>query len=272
VVAEALPAATLYTDGGCRPNPGPGGWGAVLLRPGHDPVELSGCEPAATNNRMELRAAIEGLRALPSAHRIELYTDSEYLRKGITEWLDRWLRNGWRTSGKKQVQNAELWGELAAELERHRVSWHWVRGHSGDPWNERADELASAAIPRPPLPVDDPDAVHLFLGVAHSGTRDTGAWAVLLRFGDRERAIADREAGASANRMHLQSAVAGLGALKRRVRAHVYTASDYLKDGATAWLGVWRGRGWKTRDGRAVAHAELWRELDRLQRAQSTQP
>jgi len=266
VVAEALPGVSLYTDGGCRPNPGPGAWAAVLLRPGEDPLELSGGEPATTNNRMELRAAIEGLRALPAAHRVELFTDSEYLRKGITEWLERWQRNGWRTAGKKEVQNAELWRELAAEIARHRVRWHWVKGHAGDRWNERADELASAAMPRPPLPVDDPGAVHLFLGVAHSGTHNTGAWSVLLRFGDRERCLAGREPGASANRMHLQSAVAGLAALKRRVRVHLYTASDYLKDGATGWLSFWSGRGWTTREGRPVAHADLWRELDRLQR------
>ncbi|PWB73870.1 MAG: ribonuclease HI [Holophagae bacterium] len=265
-VTRSLPTATLYTDGGCRPNPGPGGWAAVVLRPGEDPLELSAAVPATTNNRMELQAAIEGLRALPSAHRVELFTDSEYVRKGITEWLERWLRNGWRTAGKKEVQNGELWRELAAELERHHVTWHWVKGHAGDRWNERADELASAAIPRPPLPVDDPGAVHLFLGVAHSGTRNTGAWAVVLRFGDRERTIAGLEAGASANRMHLVSAVSGLRALRREVRAHVYTASDYLKDGATAWLGGWRDRGFVTRDGDPVAHADLWRELDRLQR------
>jgi len=264
-VAGPLPTATLYTDGGCRPNPGPGGWGAVLLCPGCDPVELSGSEQKTTNNRMELRAAIEGLRALPAGHRVELFTDSEYVRKGITEWMERWQRNGWRTAAKREVQNGDLWRELAAELERHRVSWHWVKGHAGDRWNERADELAAAAMPRPPLPVDDPGAVHLFLAVAHSGRRDTGAWAAVLRFGERERAIAGQEPGASANRMHLVSAVSGLGALKRRVRAHCYTASDYLKDGATAWLAGWRARGFSTRDGNPVAHAELWRELDRLQ-------
>ena len=261
-----LPAATLYTDGGCRPNPGPGGWAAVLLRPGEDPQELSGSEPKTTNNRMELKAAIEGLRALPAGHRVELFTDSEYVRKGITEWLERWRRNGWRTAAKKEVLNGDLWRELAAEPERHRVSWHWVKGHAGDRWNERADELAAAAMPRPPLPVDDPGAVHLFLAVAHSGKQDTGAWAAVLRFRERDRVIVGQEAGASANRMHLVSAVSGLGALKRRVRAHVYTASDYLKDGATAWLGGWRDRGFVTRDGDPVAHAELWRELDRLQR------
>jgi ribonuclease HI len=265
-VSGTLPAVVLYTDGGCRPNPGPGGWGVVILAGDEEPRELSGGEPGTTNNRMELRAAIEGLRSLDRPHRVDVHTDSEYLRKGITEWLPRWRRNGWRTAAKKEVQNADLWRELERELVRHRVSWHWVKGHAGDRWNERADRLASAAIPRPPLPVDDPEAVHLFLAVAHSGKRDAGGWAAVLRFGDRERTLSGRVRGASANRMHLWGAVSALRELTRRVRVHVYTTSDYLKDGATAWLAGWRSRGWTTRDGKPVSHAELWRDLESLAR------
>ncbi len=253
---------TLYTDGGCRPNPGPGGWGAIVLRKGVKPQEFSGGEPEATNNRMELRAAIEGLRAVEQGCRVRLITDSEYVQKGITEWIDRWRANGWQTAGKKAVKNADLWRELSAELDRHEVTWQWVKGHAGDRWNERADELASAAIPRAPLPVDDPGAVHLFLGAAHSGKRDTGGWSALLQFGEEEKPVAGRVVGASANRMHLHGAVAGLGELKRPVRVHIYTVSDYLKDGASSWMRGWRARGWRTRDGRPVAHADLWRDLD----------
>lgn len=263
-----LPEVTIYTDGGCRPNPGPGGWAAVLIAEGREPRELSGGEPEATNNRMELRAAIEGLRALETGHQIRLVTDSEYLRKGITEWLDRWRANGWRTAAKKPVLNDDLWRELAAELERHRVEWRWVKGHSGDRWNERADRLASKAIPRPPLPVDDPGAVHLFLGVARSAKRNVGSWSAVLTFGDSEKALGGRLEGASANRMHIHGAVAALEQLKRRVRMHIYTTSDYLKDGACSWLAGWRARDWRTRDGRPVAHAELWRDLDRLLKRQ----
>ena len=255
---------TLYTDGGCRPNPGPGGWGAILLRDGKKPKELSGSEPEATNNRMELRAAIEGLRAVEQGSRVRLFTDSEYVRKGITQWIEKWRANGWKTAGKKAVKNAELWRELSAELDRHEVEWHWVKGHAGDRWNERADELASAAIPRAPLPVEDPGAVHLFLGAAHSGKRDTGAWSALLRFGEEEKSVAGRVPGASANRMHIFGAAAGLRELKRPVRVHVYTVSDYLKDGASSWVEGWRARGWRTREGRPVAHADLWRDLDGL--------
>jgi ribonuclease HI len=260
-MAQQLPTATLYTDGGCRPNPGPGGWGAVLLLPDEPPRELSGGEDEATNNRMELRAAIEGLRVLDGPHRVELYTDSVYLRSGVTEWLPKWRAAGWRTAGKRAVKNQDLWQELERELDRHRVGWHWVKGHAGDRWNERADELAAAAMPRAPLPVDDPQAVHLFTAAAYSGRKGVGSWAVLLKYGGEEKLVSGRSVGTTANRMHLRAAVAGLRALKRRVRVHLYTTSDYLKDGATAWIAGWRARGWKTRDGKPVAHRDLWQEL-----------
>jgi ribonuclease HI len=263
-VNDHLPRVTIYTDGGCRPNPGPGGWGVVILEKGADPVELSGAEAEATNNRMELRAAIEALRALDAPHRVELVTDSEYLRKGVTEWLDGWRQRGWTTAGRKAVANRDLWEALDRELERHRVEWRWVKGHAGDRWNERADELASDAMPRPELPVDDPDAVHLFTAVAHSAKLDAGAWAVVLTFRGRDKELSGRQAGASANRMHLTAAGVGLAELNRRSRVHLYTASDYLKDGATTWIRGWRARSWTTREGKPVANRSLWQRLATL--------
>ncbi len=139
------PPVVIYTDGGCSGNPGPGGWGAVLIY-GEHRKELSGGDPETTNNRMELTAAIEALNALKRPQRVELHTDSQYVRQGITEWIDGWKRNGWRTSQKKPVKNAELWQALDAARERHDVNWKWVKGHAGDVNNERADELATAAI------------------------------------------------------------------------------------------------------------------------------
>ena len=260
-MSEPLPRVTVYTDGGCRPNPGPGGWGAVVLRDTVDPEELSGSEPSSTNNRMELQAALAALQSLADPHRVDLYTDSEYLKKGVTEWLARWRRNGWKTTGKKAVANRDLWEALAGEIDRHPIEWHWVRGHTGDRWNERADELASAAIPRPPLPVDDADAVHLFTAVAHSGKRDAGAWAVLFSYRGKERELSGYQAGASANRMHIMGAGMGLAELSRTMKVHLYTASDYLKDGSTAWINGWRARGWTTRDGKPVANRDLWQRL-----------
>ncbi len=139
------PAVELFSDGACRGNPGPGGWG-VVLRSGEHEKHLYGGEPQTTNNRMELRAAIEGLRALRQYCVVDLTTDSQYVRKGITEWLLTWKRNGWRTSAKKPVKNVDLWQELDALVQQHRVAWHWVKGHSGHPDNELADQLANRGI------------------------------------------------------------------------------------------------------------------------------
>lgn len=132
----------LYTDGACKGNPGPGGWGAVLIAGKHE-KELWGGEPHTTNNRMELKAAIEGLAALKRQCDVDLYTDSQYVKNGINQWMATWKRNGWKTAARKPVKNAELWQRLDELVNRHRVHWHWVRGHSGDVGNERADELAN---------------------------------------------------------------------------------------------------------------------------------
>lgn len=131
----------IYTDGACSGNPGPGGWGAIL-RFGEHEKELSGGAAETTNNRMELTAAIEALNALKRPCAVDLYTDSTYVRSGITEWLEGWKRKNWRTAAKKPVKNAELWQALDEARLRHDVTWHWVKGHAGHPENERADELA----------------------------------------------------------------------------------------------------------------------------------
>jgi len=135
----------IFTDGACRGNPGPGGWGALLRYRDYEKT-LYGAERHTTNNRMELMAAIMSLESLTRSCRVRLTTDSEYLRKGITQWLAGWKRNGWKTASKKPVKNADLWTRLDAAVARHVVEWHWVRGHSGHPENERADALANRAI------------------------------------------------------------------------------------------------------------------------------
>ncbi len=135
----------LYTDGACRGNPGPGGWGAHLRYGGHE-KNLYGYANDTTNNRMELMAAIEGLKALNRSCDIELYTDSKYVMKGITEWIGGWRKNGWKTASKKEVKNADLWRQLDKQVTSHRIQWHWVKGHSGVDGNEKADQLANRAI------------------------------------------------------------------------------------------------------------------------------
>ena len=135
----------IHTDGACRGNPGPGGWGALLRANGAE-KELYGGEAATTNNRMELMAAIRALEALKRPSRVKLYTDSIYVMKGITTWIHSWKRRGWRTADKQPVKNQDLWERLERALGRHRINWHWVKGHAGNPDNERADALARAAI------------------------------------------------------------------------------------------------------------------------------
>ncbi|MCP4316373.1 MAG: ribonuclease HI [Hyphomicrobiales bacterium] len=135
----------IFTDGACSGNPGPGGW-SVVLRYGKIDKELSGGEADTTNNRMELTAAIEALNALRERCRVDLYTDSSYVKDGIGGWIEGWKRNGWKTAAKKPVKNAELWQALEAARDRHDVTWHWVKGHAGHPENERADELARLAM------------------------------------------------------------------------------------------------------------------------------
>jgi ribonuclease HI len=136
---------TIFTDGACLGNPGPGGW-AAILRCGDTERELSGYDPATTNNRMELQAAIEGLAALTGPSEVDIYTDSQYLRNGMHSWLANWKRNGWKTADRKPVKNVDLWQRLDALVATHQVRWHWVRGHDGHVENERCDVLANAAI------------------------------------------------------------------------------------------------------------------------------
>lgn len=135
----------IFTDGACSGNPGPGGWGALLRYDGHE-KRLRGGESQTTNNRMELTAAIEALSALKRPCRVDLHTDSLYLKNGVTQWLSKWKANGWRTSAKKPVKNADLWRALDAELDRHDIQWHWVKGHAGHEGNEAADRLANEGM------------------------------------------------------------------------------------------------------------------------------
>lgn len=264
------PDLVIYTDGACSPNPGPGGWGAVLLVGGTVVKELSGFGGQSTNNRMELTAAVASLQSLDSPQQVTVYTDSTYLRHGMSDWINGWQRNGWLTADRKPVKNADLWQELLVLIKRHRVTWKWVRGHGSDRWNLRADELAvlarkSGEERRHAAPAADygpaADDVCLSLGVTCRQAAGIGGWAVILRWRDRVRVLGGRVEGMTANQLYIHAAIEGLRALKKDVPVHIYTYSGYLRDGAGNWLEGWRQRQWLTREGEPVSNRELWQRL-----------
>jgi ribonuclease HI len=272
----------VYTDGGCRPNPGPGGWGAVVTAPDGTVRELSGSEAQSTNNRMELTAAVRALESLPPGATVDMITDSTYVEQGITRWLASWRRKGWVTATREPVKNRDLWIALDEAARRHRVDWKWARGHAGEAGNERAHALAAAAIPGgagrgkngaardtsdatedAPAATQPADAIEAFLGIAWSGKGRQGAWGVVLRHRAVEKELAGRLSLPSANAAHIASAALALEAVRRPLPVVVVTASDYLRDGATLWLPAWRQRGWRTREGQPVASREWWERLAR---------
>jgi ribonuclease HI len=257
-----LPAILIYTDGACDPNPGPGGWAAVL-RFGEVEKVLTGAEPCTTNNRMELQAVIAALTALKKPCRVQLHTDSKYVQTGITDYIARWKAKGWQTADKKAVANQDLWRSLDEAIQRHQIEWRWVKGHAGDLLNERVDRLAVSMIPRSTLPLDDRAAAHVFTGVSCLGqtSQGPGGWAAIVRCGDAAQELGGHEAATSANRLHLLAAQRGLDAAPTNRPVHLYTPSDYVAQGAKQWVKNWAARGWRTKDGQPVKHRELWQAI-----------
>jgi ribonuclease HI len=267
-VPSVRPEVTIYTDGGAEPNPGTGGWAAILLNPATGKVkELSGGEPRTTNNRMELTAALRGLEALNQPCKVILFTDSLYLRKGITQWLPGWIARGWRRKDG-ELQNEDLWRALAEAVRRHQIDWKWVKGHAGNKWNERADQLATEAIRtqralegvNSPQAATAPTDAQVFLRISCSGRK--GGWAALVRHAGREELLSGQTSSASPNQLDLVSALAALEALPPDASVAVHTGSDYLRNGAMSWMAGWKKRGWKTQEGGEVSNRDLWQRLD----------
>ncbi|MFN2133248.1 MAG: ribonuclease HI [Anaerolineae bacterium] len=274
--ARDAPTVTVYTDGGCDPNPGPGGWAAILDYGDHE-VVLRGNAPDSTNNRMEIEAATSALAYLLGRHgrcHVELYTDSRYLRQGITGWIDDWFARGWVTKGGAPVKNQDAWRQLYELSHMHTVSWHWLRGHAGDPLNERADWLARAArrrlgtttapgtapaeaVPRDPaVPL-----VELSIGVSCIGSRGPGAWAVVMRDGEARTLMQGSSQDTTSNALYLEAATESLRAVDDRRPATVYAPSLYLVSGASEWISGWQRNGWRTKGGSEVKNREAWEAL-----------
>jgi ribonuclease HI len=260
----SLPVVTIYTDGSCSPNPGPGGWGVVILPEKGRKREISGKVADTTNNRMELQAPLEALRALACPSNVQLYTDSKYVQNGISKWIVNWRENNWLRSEKEAVKNRDLWESLDREIKRHKVQWLWVKGHSDSQYNERADELATTARGREVLPLTEETAVHIFLGITWKQKLKRGSWAAVLRYQNHYKVIGEAMKNSSANRLHIQSACSALASLKRRLPVHIYTSSGYLKDGATTWLKGWERNGWQTREGNVVSNKDEWQALNKV--------
>jgi ribonuclease HI len=257
---QVLPDVSIYSDGGADPNPGPGGWGAVMLftRAGGEVTkkELSGGEALTTNNRMELTAAIQALRALDSPHSVSFYADSQYVVRGITEWIIKW-----RTKLYKDVENADLWRELEAEAARHTIRWHWVKGHAGNEHNERADQLATEAMPKK-RETADLAAVRAYMRVSCVGT--TGGWAVLMARPEGEMVLSEGAKNTTPNRLDLQATIAALSALAEGEAAQFFTASSYLYTGITEWVKNWKRNNWQKKTGGEVQNRDLWERAEKL--------
>jgi ribonuclease HI len=230
----------------------------------HEKV-LTGSDPNTTNNRMELQAAISALEALKRPVEVEFHTDSEYLRKGITEHIEKWAEKDWRRSDKQPVANVDLWKRLWPLVQTHQIEWHWVKGHSGDEMNERVDQLArQARLDITPDVEISADLPRLFIRASCKGNPGPGGWGVVLEEGEDTEQLSGWEIQTTNNRMELTAAVEALNMLPPGSEALVFTLSDYLFQGATKWIHGWQSRGWKKKGGQPISNEELWRTLDRL--------
>jgi len=261
---DEMTSVIIYTDGGADPNPGIGGWAALLQYGEHEKV-LTGDDPRTTNNRMELQAAVSALSVLKRPSTVEFHTDSKYLQQGITKWIDRWAAQGWQHKGGRAVPNADLWQELWPLVKKHKIRWHWVKGHAGDPRNERVDNLAREArlaiTPRLEL---DSQVGQIYLRASCLGNPGPGGWGAVMVSAGGRRQLKGGASQTTNNRMELQAAIAAIQAFPPGTPLQIVTTSDYLFQGATQWLAGWQHRGWQKKDGQPISNDDLWRQLAAL--------
>lgn len=254
----------IYSDGGADPNPGIGGWG-VVLKYGEHERELSGNDSYATNNQMELTAVIEALKVLKRPCEIDFYLDSQYVRRGISQWISGWATNGWKKRNGDPIQNVELWQQLWPLSKQHQVQWHWVKGHAGNKYNERVDELARAArLAITPKIVVDENAPRLYVRSSCIGNPGPGGWGVVMEDGDDIRQMSGNVLQTTNNRMEVLAAVEAVSLPPQGSSMQIFTTSDYLFQGATQWIKGWRKRDWKKRDGTPIANGDLWQRLNEV--------
>lgn len=281
-----------YTDGACKGNPGPGGWGAVILQKNMK-TTLSGPATDTTNNRMEMTAAISAISFLPENAVVQIVTDSMYLKEGIEKWIKGWKVYGWKTKAGTAVKNAELWQRLDLESGLRNVRWSWVKGHAKNPYNEEADRLAVAAVPRAGAKNNNPNtevmdcpvvpyhsavvmdrlaflanvnkamSVKVWTDGSSRGNPGPGGWGVVMQQGAFATELKGGERMTTNNRMELQAAIEALEGLPPGCRVTLTTDSSYVKNGITSWIKGWVKNGWMTADKKPVKNQELWMRLDR---------
>jgi ribonuclease HI len=265
------PKVTIYTDGGCVPNPGVGGFAALLMFEDGQQKEISGGELESTNNRMELTAAIMALETLPTSYEVDLYTDSQYLKNGITEWIKNWIKKNWR-----DVKNPDLWKRLYTETKRHQIHWHWVKGHAGHEHNERVDMLAMKEIEKlsgispktSSSTAPSGEKVNIYASAAMAGRN--GSWGVVIvdeQAGEKQ--LFGSEANTSANRLHLVAAITALEKIDRVSQINFYTDSEYLEKGIQSWIHGWLKNNWRTASGEPVKNQDQWKKLYALHKKHS---
>ena len=276
---ESKYKVVLYTDGSCAPtNPGPGGWAYLPVINGEPDELVRGSEAHSTNNRMELTAALEALKSREDGDTVELFTDSQYVKNGITGWIDTWRRKNWTRGRGKPVLNKDLWVELHAQNSRLRVEWNWVKAHAGNTFNEMVDEAAraaaiaagdpgeeatSAAHDGRTLTSDIPLTEGYFIAAVNNGER-RAAWAIVREFDGSTDIENGVEEGTSVNRALLTGVVVLMRSLDPNAPTRVTTDSEYLFKGITQWLDGWRNRGWRKSDSKPVANKDLWIEIEAL--------
>lgn len=253
------PHVTIYTDGGCDPNPGTGGWGVVLLFDDKK-IELSGGEKDSTNNRMELTAACRALEYLDQPYKVDLYTDSQYVQKGISEWIKNWIRKNW-----KDVKNPDLWQRLHRATQRHDIEWHWLKGHAGHEHNERVDFLAMNEIRklRGESPLTEAENAQ-FDGIVIRSISSPGSWKITIKQQDGEKELNGTEPGAHSYKMALLAAITALETFNEPAKIEFYTDNETLQKGITRWVKGWVKNGWLTAAGEPVKYKDLWVRLHGL--------
>jgi ribonuclease HI len=261
--STALPEIYIYTDGAAVPNPGHGGWAAILRgkKTTGEPIEkeISGMEPSTTSIRMELRAAIEALNALKQPCKVWIFSDSRYLCNGAKVWLPLWKSRNWHSKSGEEIKNLDLWKQLDLLMQSHQVTWEWIKGHADNEFNQRVDQLARAMILHPELPLLTQDGYHLFVSV--TSVAGAGGWGGVIRKGTEKFDYGGCRKGATVNQLEMQALIEGIERVPEGEKIYLYTKNNYIYSAISHDIVAWKEKHWVTASGKPVKNRELWEKL-----------